>query len=292
MKFLKSHFALSRSQQNGIFVLVILIILVQILIYTYDNFNVDSKEEIPETEIQAYQQQLDSLRKTEVKNLTKKDTIYPFNPNYLTDFKGYQIGMSVEEIDRLLEYRKTGKWVNSASDFQKVSGISDSLLKKIAPFFRFPEWTQKLNTELVHSEKKLRNTSGIIDLNAATAEDLRSVNGVGEVLSNRIVKYRLSIGGFLSPIQLKDVYGLSPEVIERINARFQIITKPDIQIRNINSINESELAEIPYFKADLARKIIGYRNLNERISSFEELAKINGFPSDKIDRIELYLTVK
>ncbi|SDS14357.1 ComEA family DNA-binding protein [Christiangramia echinicola] len=287
MKFLKSHFALSRSQQNGIFVLVVLIIIFQVILFI-DFSDSEDHSDIQKTEIQAFQNQLDSINRISV---NKKDTVYPFNPNYITDFKGYQLGMSVEEIDKLLAYRAQNKWVNSSNDFQKVTGISDSLLNKISPSFRFPEWTKTRNSTITAVESKPSELI-ILDLNSASANDLISINGVGEVLSERIVKYRLSIGGFLNPIQLNDVYGLSPEVIDRINLKFKILTKPDVIIRNINSITASELAEIPYINDVLAMDIISYRNLNEGISSFEELAKINRFPSDKIDRIKLYLAIE
>ena len=287
MKFLKSHFALSRSQQNGIFVLIALIILFQVVIFGMD-YLPSKTEPISRERLEVFQQQMDSIEKARPE---KKDTIYPFNPNYLSDFKGYQMGMSIEEIDRLLQYRENGKWVNSTEDFQEVTKISDELLAKIAPSFRFPEWINKAEkkSKIEHSiPKKLE----ISDLNMATAEDLQVVNGIGEKLSERIVKYRYSLGGFVDAMQLKDVYGLSPEVIEKINLRFAVITKPDVSIRNINSLTAAELAEIPYFNAELARKIISYRNLHERIASFEELSKIDGFPSDKIDRIKLYLAVE
>ncbi|WP_026933817.1 ComEA family DNA-binding protein [Christiangramia echinicola] len=287
MKFLKSHFALSRSQQNGIFVLVVLIIIFQVILFI-DFSDSEDHSDIQKTEVQAFQNQLDSINRISV---NKKDTVYPFNPNYITDFKGYQLGMSLEEIDKLLAYRAQNKWVNSSNDFQKVTGISDSLLNKISPSFRFPEWTKTRNSTITAVESKPSEMI-ILDLNSASANDLISINGVGEVLSERIVKYRLSIGGFLNPIQLNDVYGLSPEVIDRINLKFKILTKPDVTIRNINSITALELAEIPYINEVLARDIISYRNLNEGISSFEELAKINRFPSDKIDRIKLYLAIE
>ena len=287
MKFLKSHFALSRSQQNGIFILVVLIIIFQVILFM-DFSDSEDHHGIQQSEIQAFQKQLDSVNRISEK---KKDTVYPFNPNYITDFKGYQLGMSVDEIDRLLAYRSQNKWVNSIKDFQEVTGVSDSLLAKISPSFRFPEWTKRQNSiKTVTASKPSENI--ILDLNSASAEDLKMINGVGEVLSERIVKYRSSIGGFINAIQLNDVYGLSPEVIERINLKFQILSKPDIAIRNINSITVSELAEIPYINEGMAREIISYRKLNEGISSFEELAKINRFPSDKIDRIKLYLAIE
>jgi hypothetical protein len=37
----------------------------------------------------------------------------------------HRLGMSIEEIDRSLAYRKLNKYVNSADEFQKL--VSDSL---------------------------------------------------------------------------------------------------------------------------------------------------------------------
>lgn len=47
----------------------------------------------------------------------------------------------------------------------------------------------------------------ILDINAATAEDFKTINGIGEKLSARIVKFRDRLGGFLTSEQLYDVYG-------------------------------------------------------------------------------------
>ena len=64
--------------------------------------------------------------------------MYPFNPNYISDYKGYQLGMNVDEIDRLLAHREQSLYVNSAKEFQTITKISDSLLQKISSFFNFP----------------------------------------------------------------------------------------------------------------------------------------------------------
>ncbi|MDX1543697.1 MAG: helix-hairpin-helix domain-containing protein [Christiangramia sp.] len=287
MKFLRSHFALSKRQQNGIFVLVILIVVFQVFLL-FDFFTGSEPESIPSAEIVTFQRQLDSLNKIDVK---RKDTLYPFNPNFITDFKAYQLGMNVQETDRLLAYRNADKWINSAEEFHKVTGISDSLLKVISPSFRFPAWTQKSASSEAQVRKIQISNSEVADLNSASAEDLIKVKGVGEVLSRRIVKYRQSIGGFRDPVQLYDVYGLSPEVIQNINRQFQLLTRPDSVVKNINEVTAAELAEMPYFNYDLAQKVISYRKLHEGITSFEELSKIDGFPYDKIDRIKLYLGI-
>ena len=93
-----SHFWYHKSQRNGIFLLAIIIIILQIVIFT-DPFSSDEKIATENPEILAFQNQIDSLKAVEIES--RKPKIFPFNPNYITDFKGEQLGMSLEEIDRL-----------------------------------------------------------------------------------------------------------------------------------------------------------------------------------------------
>ena len=131
---MKSHFMFSKKQRSGIFLLLLLIVALQ-CIYFFVDFS--SKEVVvDENELIKYQNELDSLRKVEVENLKPK--LSPFNPNYITDYKGYTLGMTNEEIDRLLAFRKENKWVNSAQEFQNVTKISDSYLQLFLLIFSFP----------------------------------------------------------------------------------------------------------------------------------------------------------
>ncbi|MEO8774610.1 MAG: hypothetical protein ABI371_09845 [Gelidibacter sp.] len=97
----KSHFKFSNSQRNGIFLLATLIVVFQ-CVYAFVDF---SSEDIPTDTValEKFRHQVDSLKRITVAN--NKPKTYPFNPNYITDFKGYTLGMSTDEIDRLLEFR-------------------------------------------------------------------------------------------------------------------------------------------------------------------------------------------
>ncbi|WBL24827.1 ComEA family DNA-binding protein [Zunongwangia sp. HGR-M22] len=279
MKYWKSHFVFNKSERNGIFILVIVIVLLQIINFS-DPFSA-SEERISEKEatvLKSFQNKLDSLKNTE----RIKDTIYPFNPNYLTDYKAYRLGMSVEEIDRLLAYRASGKWINSASDFQKVTKVSDSLLDIISPNFKFPAWIKSTSVSKQSNVAK-------VDINTATAEELMQIKGIGQTLGERIVKYRTLIGGYRSFIQLQDIYGLNDETRLELIKHLKKIPQNFSKL-NINEIDVIQLSEIPYFDYELARALVNYRNLHEKISSVEDLIKIDGFPVDKIDRIQLYLS--
>ena len=51
------------------------------------------------------------------------------------------------------------------------------------------------------------------EINAADTLNFRTLKGIGEVLSSRIVKYRKLLGGFYSTHQLTEVYGVEPETV-------------------------------------------------------------------------------
>src|SRR5436190_7897570 len=138
-KTVKSYFIFTASQRSGIFLLLTIIIAFQ-LFFFFGDFSSDEILDSKKQQWLSLQTKIDSLKQ---KKANLKPTIYLFNPNFITDYKGYQLGMSTQEIDRLLAFRKTNKYVNSATEFQQVTQVSDSLLNKIAPYFKFPDWVKR-----------------------------------------------------------------------------------------------------------------------------------------------------
>ena len=292
MKNFKSHFTFSKEQRNGIFLLLILIVIFQ-CVYFFVNFSSEDIQ-VNKDDISKFTKEIDSLRLVKLEE--SKPKIYPFNPNFITDYKGATLGMTNEEIDRLLTFRKQNQWINSTKQCQDVTKISDSLLKSISPYFKFPEWVTnpkpKTNTTFSYNNK-LKTFAQKQDLNTATAVQLQKVNGIGKVFSDRIIKYRnKSSGGFIADVQLLDVYGLTPDVIEKITNQFTVKTPKTIQKININSATIDDLVTIPNIDYDLAHNIIEQRQLREGFNSINELTKVKDFPVNKIKIIELYLHIE
>jgi DNA uptake protein ComE-like DNA-binding protein len=290
MKFLKSHFWYNKRQRNGILFLIIIILILQ-FIYVFVDFSPISNFQTNSIDIDKYQNQIDSLKKNKKEN--KKIKIFPFNPNYITDFKGYQLGMNLEEIDRLLAFRAKGKFINSSIEFQNITGVNDSLLNIISPFFKFPEWVKSEQKNKI--EKNLypeKNSTFHIDkqdLNLVTAKELMVINGIGEKLSKRIISYRNMLQGFSLNEQLYEVYYLNKDVADKVLLQFEVIDIPQIQKININQANFKEVLRLPYIDYELTKKIFDYRNEIGGFSSLQELKKIDSFPLEKFDRIALYL---
>lgn len=292
MKTLKSHFRFTKQERSGIFFLLLLLLLVQVGYYAYKNHIAHYSKGNLEVDGETQAQINELKQRSAVKDTVK---IYPFNPNFITDYKGYTLGLSIDEIDRLHAFRATNTFVNSAKEFQEVTLVSDSLLAVLSPYFKFPEW---VNNRANPSEARQNRLAAkkvaleVLDLNTATAEDLMLVNGIGETLAGRIVKFRDRLGGFLIEEQLADVYGLRPEVVERVLLQFKVLTVPQIDKIALNSATAEELAALVYIQKKVAYDIIAYRNRNGGIRSFDELLEIEGFPADRINRIALYLSLK
>ena len=73
--------------------------------------------------------------------------------------------------------------------------------------------------EFLRAEKGFK-----IELNSATAAELRALRGIGRVLSERIVEARKRRGGFRKVEDLLQVKGITPERLERIRRWVEVET--------------------------------------------------------------------
>ncbi|PIE99850.1 MAG: hypothetical protein CR994_08905 [Maribacter sp.] len=293
MNKFKSHFSFSEQEKSGIFFLLLIIVVLQVVFYFVKNTSGTLGPSL--TIDKETQVKLDSLKRAALRKAPAR--LFPFNPNYISDYKGYTLGMTPEEIDRLHSYRERNLYVNNAEEFRKVTRIPDSLLDRISPYFEFPEWTKdKPKAKIVphfpepggYSGKNEKGTQ-LKDLNFVTADELRSIKGIGDKLSQRIIRFRDGLGGFYVGEQLYDVYALEPEVVQRALERYAVLSQPPIRKININTASVSEISNLIYIPYPLALRIVEYRENNGAFTSFGELTKIEGFPVQKIDRIKLYL---
>ena len=299
MKKLSSHFWYTKNQRNGTLLLLVIILGLQ-LTFRFVTFSSENFLHSQQVDIRSFQHQIDSLKAIAL--LEKKFKIYPFNPNYITDYKGYQLGMKTKEIDRLLAHRNNNLFVNSPQEFQEVTQVSNRLLQEIAPYFKFPDWVhRKKRTRKYSSTKKQvpakhdltigRSEVSSTDINMATLSDFLSVNGVDEYLAERILNYRSKLQGFSLSKQLFEVWDLDKEVANAILKRFSIQQKPAIEKVNINTASFKEVLSNPYIDYELCVKIFDYRDEVAELQSIEEFKNITGFPVEKYDRITLYLNV-
>jgi DNA uptake protein ComE-like DNA-binding protein len=280
---MKSLFAFDKKQQRGIFVLIILLILV-LAAFVY--LKTQPNKELIVFDTATYQSQIDSLKKVARR---KKDTIYPFNPNYITDYRGYRLGLSLEEIDKLHRFRESGKFVNSAADFQKITGVSKVWLDSISPYFKFPEWVTRASSQKRNYTSSYNKAIVIKDINEASATELRAVYGIGPALSGRLIEERERLGGFIDDMQVRAVYGLTDSTVIQLKKHFYI--RGSATKIALNTATREQLVSIPYFNDYLVDELIKQRKLRDGFSDWEKVMLTSRFPEEKLPLIQLYLTL-
>lgn len=291
MNNFKSHFFYDRQKRSGILVFIALISILMSVSFWYEPAQDIAISEEEHLEVLAFQKQIDSLKGVALES--KKPKRYPFNPNYITDYKGYTLGMSVEEVDRLHRFRESGQWINSVSDFKKVTKVSDSLLATVSPYFKFPDWITNPKPKKKYIAKpKWKTYDQKKDLNKITLKALMAVEGLDEVAADKILRNIQKIGGYQVDAQLYDVYGVTTKQKRAVLNEYTVKEKPVVQFINVNTASASDLSTIPLLNFDLAKEIVDYRILHEGIKSLEELSGLDGMTDYKFARIKLYLSIK
>ena len=152
----------------------------------------------------------------------------------------------------------------------------------------------------VHSPPASRNGGGrfrdpsavqqkkTIDINGCDSAALVALQGIGPVLSARIIKYRKLLGGFARVEQLKEVYGLPEETYELIRERVFADTS-GLEKININSAGYRELSHIHYLEKYDISAILKYRALTGRINSIKDLKENKILTPEKAEKVEPYL---
>ena len=193
-------------------------------------------------------------------NYSFKKHTYSHSRNFEKQFSSYQeeqeqsapsgpisiMSASVEELTSIGLARKVayniqkfisaGGTITCEKDLLKIYGMDTMQLDKAKSFIIYAPIDQG---RWAKDQGKLEVNKEIgkvtIDLNIASVSDLESLNGIGPVLAERIIKFRDGIGGFLSPAQLMDCYGFPPETFEKI--KDQITTSGSPRMIFINEVN-------------------------------------------------------
>lgn len=163
----------------------------------------------------------------------------------------------------------------------------------------------------------------VLDLNQADSMDLVALPGIGPVLSRRIIKFREKLGRFNDVEHLRKVYGLKPEVYEKIAHRFCVdvmADKPATVVRtvptereedvanvveekpttrvavekakvDINSADSLELVAVYGIGPVFAQRILERRRALGSFHSIEQLKEVKGIFGESYDRIASQLAV-
>lgn len=111
---------------------------------------------------------------------------------------------------------------------------------------------------------KIQKEIKLLNLNKANAEELKTIYGIGEVLSKRIIKFREKLGGLYSISQLKEVYGIDSTKLPTIRRFIDQKTPLLVSKLKVNQLEFKQLLKHPYLNYEDVKKIFNNRPITER----------------------------
>lgn len=292
--YLRRHFGFSGNEIRGLFLFVPLTIFIlfvpQILKRLLQSPTDDSadKELLMEWRKEMLAKlDLDS-KSSEIKIVAKH-----FNPNKLTSGEWIELGFEEDIASRIINYRLKGGVFRKKEDLLKIYGINERLVNEYQEYIIIPPPSKKenLNRPVTKFKPKANKKEVVkINLNGADTLQLMTINGIGPYWSNRIVRYRDLLGGFETPEQMYEMYGIDSSLVELVLEHSFFEANIYDQI-NINQDSVKMLAKHPYISYKTANAIVRFRKQHGDYQQIAELKKIISISDSVFFKMAPYLKI-
>jgi competence ComEA-like helix-hairpin-helix protein len=223
-----------------------------------------------------------------------------FDPNTVDSLTLINIGLKPWKVKNFLHYRAAGKVFRSAEDMGNTYGWTEEDVAMLEPYVRVGEEYRRKEKDGKRWEKREQwerkeevpertsnkfHTLTKVDVNTADTAMLRRIPGVGEKISEAIVRYRQRLGGFHSVNQLLDIKIVSPELLEW----FTVSSSPDIQRININKASFQALNSHPYISYEQTKALLQYIRLYGDVKDEETLLATGIFTREELEKLKPYI---
>ncbi|MCU0375111.1 MAG: helix-hairpin-helix domain-containing protein [Chitinophagaceae bacterium] len=217
-----------------------------------------------------------------------------FDPNTADSATLIAAGMPAPAVRGLLRYRSKGGRLRQAADLRKLYALSPQQAEALIPFVQIA--AEKSPTALppltAGAEQPLQAPARImIDINKADSVEMQALPMVGAKRAGMIVRYRESLGGFINPEQLTEVWGITDTVLQKMKP-FIRFTGANPRRLDLNTATEADLKQHPYIRWQLAKLIIAYRQQHGPYNSVNDLLKIHVVEEPWLQKVKPYLQVQ
>jgi len=211
---------------------------------------------------------------------------FSFDPNTLDSAGWVRLGFSPKQAVSILTYRSRGASFRNAEDLLRLFMVDSALYLELRPYVTIEQRTQP--TERPPLPERRAAALRIVDINLADTLELEELRGIGPAFAQRIHRYRERLGGFVSPEQLLEVYGMDSARYEGILP--QVTLNVDVlRPLNINTADFNELIRHPYLNKNQVRAIIRYREQHGDYRSVDDLLRIHLIGQKDLERLRPYL---
>jgi competence protein ComEA len=284
----KNYLTLTKTEWNGLVVLVLMITAVIAAPYVYQRFH-----KYEPVNFQKFNVALAQLKRAGVtgnsaideekeNDLAASLKLFAFNPNNLPANQWQKLGLTARQIRGIKNYEAKGGKFYSKADVKKMYTITPQDYKRLQPYINLPE-EEEIN--------KVAKPLIIVELNTADSATLTSLNGIGPAFARRIVQYRTRLGGFHNKHQLQEIVGMDNMRYQDVQGQFTI-DKRKVKRFNVNQIEFEDIKDFPYLNFKQMNAIIQYRKQHGNYELFSELGNIAILDKTDLKKIKPYVQIK
>jgi DNA uptake protein ComE-like DNA-binding protein len=301
-QLLKDYFSFSKKETLAAGILVVLIGGFIALPYVYKSKSskpvVDKNLQDQVAKLQQLTTASDSVDDGFTRSFQPANTVietkfalFEFDPNTLDAAGWKRLGLRDKTINTIFNYRNKGGKFRKPEDISKIWGLRPMEAERIIPYARINLPQSNYAKSTYTSYEPSKKLMVIIDINTASANDMRNIPGMENGLQYRIAKFREKLGGFISLEQVKETYGMSDSAFTAMQPYIKFVPTTVVKL-NINTASDIELNAHPYITKPVAKAIALYRTQHGNYQTVAEIKKIAFIKDELFQKIAPYLTVE
>jgi competence protein ComEA len=286
----KNYLSITKTEWNGMVVLVVLIAAVLAAPHIGQLFYKDTSINFKKFEAAAAQLrqaggeayiQDDEAPDSKHDSAVVHPTLFAFNPNNLPVKQWQKLGLTMRQIKGIKNYEaKGGRFYNKA-DVKKMYTLTTADYNRLEPYIAIPEKDER-GSELPFIT---------VELNTADSAKLTLLKGIGPGFARRIIGYRTRLGGFCRKQQLKEIFGFDDSKYHDVQGQVTVNARKVHKI-DINHAVFSDLKNFPYLSYKQVNAIIEYRKQHGNYEALDEMRNIAIMDDEILRKIAPYLVFK
>ncbi len=299
----KDYFHFTRSERNGVLVLLTLILISLFLPDIYDAFR-----KAPEVDFSLIEEKLE--REQSEKKEQKVAEPFDFDINEVAVETLVELGLSERVAKTFVNFRNTIKGFETLEDVQKVYGLKEADYRRLLPYMRLEDKQdaeEKFLKEPSAIAREEKPTKHLFAFNPNTIPlDSLNLLMIPTPIAHTIKNYRSKGGTFETKKDLLKIYGMTGELFENLAPFIQLpekraeVPRPtsyneEIYERklppkiDINKATPEEWQQLNGIGPAYARRIVRFRDKLGGFYNIEQVGETYYLPDSTFQKIKPFL---
>tara|TARA_B110000503_G_scaffold92785_1_gene139905 strand:- start:3455 stop:4315 length:861 start_codon:yes stop_codon:yes gene_type:complete len=285
--------SLSKRNRRALFGLVFILLFIAVLPRVVNALYTSEVPRVSFTKLKEAHKELVAIKKEKKKSKKRNSTskfkklAQKLDPNEFLLDDWMRMGLSKKQADIVLNFSVRG--LKSNDDLKKIFVFPEKLFDLIKDSLVYPVQKDYQLSKDRFEEKPILKL--VVEINSATQVDLEKIPGIGPYFANKIIEYRIKLGGFVSKNQLLEIWKFDAEKLSSID-KYIILDDSFITKINVNSISFDDLKDHPYFSYKVANSIVKMREVSGSYENVNEIGKSMLINEELLDKLTPYISIK